>query len=155
MNWLQQVWEDTNIFGGTILKILLTWGSVVIALKMSYGEHGIFLWHTLQPYTEIIHCGPNNLDRSQPEDIAVGVMKIPAIFMKNHPKITTIITGMIPRNKTHSFRQAKIDKTNGILKVKCKNRSIFYGSGWRLGEKWFDIRWKLIMQRFCLPSGDW
>ena len=73
--------------------------------------------HTLRLYTaaQIIWTV------SQPEDIAVGVMKIVAIFMKNHPEITTIITGMIPRNKTHSFRQAKIDKTNRILKAKCKN----------------------------------
>ena len=69
----------------------------------------------------IIHCGTNNVDQSQPEDIAVGVMKIAETFMKNHPKITTIITGMLPRDKTYSFRQAKIDETNKILKAKCKN----------------------------------
>ena len=41
--------------------------------------------------------------------------------MKNHPNITTIITGMLPRDKTYSFRRAKIDETNKILKAKCKN----------------------------------
>ena len=74
----------------------------------------------------IIHCGTNNVDQSQPEDIAVGVMKIAETFMKNHPKITTIITGMLPRDKTYSFRRAKIDETKKILKAKCKNLSQTY-----------------------------
>ena len=43
MTQLQHVWEDTDIFGGTILKMPLTWVSVMIALKTSYGEPGIFL----------------------------------------------------------------------------------------------------------------
>ena len=46
--------------------------------------------------------------------------------MKNHPNITTIITGMLPRDKTYSFRRAKIDETNKILKAKCKNLSQTY-----------------------------
>ena len=74
----------------------------------------------------IIHCGTNNVDQIQPEDIAVGVMKIAETFMKNHPKITTIITGMLPRQKTYSFRGANIDETNKILKVKCKNHTQTY-----------------------------
>ena len=67
----------------------------------------------------IIHCGTNNVDQGKPEDIAEGVMKIAETFMKNQTKITTIITGILPRDKTYSFRRAKIDETNNILKVKC------------------------------------
>ena len=48
-------------------------------------------------------------------------MKIAEKFMKNHPKITTIVTGMLPRNKAYFFRRAKIVETNKILKSKCKN----------------------------------
>ena len=69
----------------------------------------------------IIHCGTNNVHQSQPEDIVVAAMKIAETFLKNHPKITTIITGMLPRDKTYPFRRAKIDETNKILKTKCKN----------------------------------
>ena len=61
------------------------------------------------------------MDESQPEGITVAVMKIAETFMKNHPKITTNITGMLPRDKTYPFRRAKIDETNKILKAKCKN----------------------------------
>ena len=67
----------------------------------------------------IIHCGTNNVDQGKPEDIAEGVMKIAETFMKNQTKITTIITGILPRDKTYSFRRAKIDETNNILKAKC------------------------------------
>ena len=45
------------------------------------------------------HC-TNNVDQSQPEDIAVGAMKIGETFVKNYPKITTIITGVLPMGKT-------------------------------------------------------
>ena len=69
----------------------------------------------------IIDCGTSNVNQSQPVDIAVGVMKIAETFMKNHPKITTIMTAMLLRDKTYSFRRAKIDETNNILKAKCKN----------------------------------
>ena len=55
------------------------------------------------------------MDQSQPENIAIGVMKIAETFMKNHPKINTIIAGMLPRDKTYSFRRAKIDETIEIL----------------------------------------
>ena len=48
-------------------------------------------------------------------------MKIAEAFMKNHPKITTIITGILPRDKTHSFWLEKIDETNNILKAKPQN----------------------------------
>ena len=48
----------------------------------------------------IMYCGTNNVDQSQPEDIAVGVMKNAENLMKNHPKITTIIAGILPRDKT-------------------------------------------------------
>ena len=66
---LQQVWEDTEIFGRTILKMFLTWVSVVIALIMSYGEWNISLQHTT--LFVVIYCGKNNVDQSQPEDITL------------------------------------------------------------------------------------
>ena len=69
----------------------------------------------------IIHCGTNNVDQSKPKNIAEGVMKIAKTFMKNQPKMTTIITGMLPRDKKYSFRRDKIDETNNILKAKCMN----------------------------------
>ena len=50
----------------------------------------------------IIPCVTNNVDHIQPENIAVRVMKIAENFMKNHPKITTIITGVLPRER-HSL----------------------------------------------------
>ena len=48
-------------------------------------------------------------------------MKIAEKFMKSHPKITAIITGVLPRDKAYFFWRAKIVETNKILKSKCKN----------------------------------
>ena len=69
----------------------------------------------------ILHCGASNLDQSKTEDIAEGVMKIAETFTKNQPKITTIITGMLPRGKAYSFQRANIDEANDTLKAKCMN----------------------------------
>ena len=48
-------------------------------------------------------------------------MKTAETFLKNHPKITTIITGMLSRDKRYFFRRGKINETNMILKAKCNN----------------------------------
>ena len=82
----------------------------------------------------IIHCGTNNVDQSKPEDTAEGVMKIAETFIKNQPKITTIISGMLPRDKTYSFRRAKIDETNNILKAKCMNFQKQKKENWNSGH---------------------
>ena len=39
----------------------------------------------------IIHCGTNNVDQNQLEDIAAGTIKIAKTFTKKHQKINTII----------------------------------------------------------------
>ena len=67
----------------------------------------------------ILHCGASNLDQSKTKDIAEGAMKIAETFTKNQPKITTIISGMLPRGKAYSFQQGNIDEANGTLKAKC------------------------------------
>ena len=78
----------------------------------------------------IINCDTDNVDQSKPEDIAEGFMKIAKTFMKNQPKITTIITGMLPRDKTYSFQLAKIDGKKKHIKSDMHEppSSIFYGS---------------------------
>ena len=69
----------------------------------------------------IIPCVTNNVDQIQRENIAVRVMKIAETFMKNHPKITTIITGVLPRDKTYSFGRAETNEANNTMKEKWKN----------------------------------
>ena len=87
--------------------------------KVLWRARDISLQHTTSLL--IIHCGTNNVDQNQPEDTAVGIMKTDKTFTSKHQKINTIINGMLPRDKMYSFQQVKIDKTNKILKVKCKN----------------------------------
>ena len=66
----------------------------------------------------IILCGTNNVDQNQPKDIVVGIMKIAKTFMKKHPQLNTITTGLLPRDRTYPFWGTKIDQTNQILKAK-------------------------------------
>ena len=66
-----------------------------------------FATHNIVCDFVIIHCGTNNVNQSKPEAIAVGAMKIAETSMKNHPKITTISTGMLPRDKTTIFGEQK------------------------------------------------
>ena len=82
-------------------------------------EQDISLHHTAS--FVIINYSTNTVEKSQTEDFAAGIVKIAETLTKNHPKITTIITGMLPRNKTYSFQQAKINETNKILKAKYRN----------------------------------
>ena len=60
-------------------------------------------------------------------------MKIAKTFTKN-PKINTIITGMLPREKTYSFQQITINEMNKVLKAECKSLPQIYfikqNDGW-------------------------
>ena len=58
---------------------------------------------------------------SQPKDTADGFMKNAKTFTKKNVKINIIIIGMLPQDKTYSFRRTTIDGTNKILVGECKN----------------------------------
>ena len=125
-------WQETNTFQKKFFKnsaasIIITGDSITTGLgryrhiwknyfkdTLNLGISGNrvenVLWRardiSLQNTTlfVIIHCGKNNVGQSHPEDIAIGVMKIVKTFVKNNPKITTIITGMLPMGKTYFIR---------------------------------------------------
>ena len=42
----------------------------------------------------------NNRNENQPKEIVSGIMKVVQTFTKKYPKINTIITGMLPWDKT-------------------------------------------------------
>ena len=109
----RHIWR--NYFKDT-LNLGISGDSVENVLRRA---RDILLQHTAS--FVIIHCGTNHVDQSQPEDITPGILKIAEIFTKNYSKTIIIITGMLPRDKTYSLQQAKIDETNKILKIKCKN----------------------------------
>ena len=69
----------------------------------------------------IIHFGTNNVDQKQQRHIVFGIMKISKTLTKNHLKINTIITCMLPRDNIYSFLPTTIDETDKILKAECKN----------------------------------
>ena len=85
-------------------------------------------------------------------------MKIVKTFDKKNPKINTIITAMLLGENTYSFWQT-IDETNKTLKMECKNLPQIcftkYISKWQLDQGQYGIKWKVLLQRFPSPGGDW
>ena len=69
----------------------------------------------------IIHCNTDNADQNQPKYIVVGIIKTTKTFTKKHSKVNTIITTMLPMDKTDSFQQTTINETNMKLKAKCQS----------------------------------
>ena len=53
-------------------------------------------------------------------------MKIAKIFTKKSRKINTIITDILPGNKSSSFPQTTINETNKILEAECSNLPQIY-----------------------------
>ena len=47
------------------------------------------------------------------------------------------------------------DKTDIKRGMQEPHADIFHGSGWRLVQERYDIKWKFLLQRFSSPSGDW
>ena len=142
-------WQETDMFHKKLLKnsaapIIIIGNSIATGLRRyqhiwkNYFKDAInlgisgdraenVLWRVCDiswqqaTLSVIVHCSTNNVDQNKPEDIAEGVMRIAETFTKNQAKITTIITGTLPRDNTYSFRQVKINETNNILKAKCMN----------------------------------
>ncbi|XP_065674481.1 platelet-activating factor acetylhydrolase IB subunit alpha1 [Hydra vulgaris] len=77
----------------------------------------------------VIHCGTNNLDHDNSQDIANGIISIGLVFQEFNPNIKIIVTGLLPRDSfSSSFRREKILQTNKRLKKLCKNKlnNFFY-----------------------------
>ena len=87
---------------------------VVIALKISYWEPTFSsLQHTA--LFVVLHGGTNDVDWNHPRNITVWNLNVVKTFTKIYPKINTIITCMLPKDKIYSFCQTEIDDTNQIL----------------------------------------
>ena len=76
----------------------------------------------------VIHCGTNNIDFNQPEDIASALIAMAEKIHLYRPDVKVILSGILPRDSgTASIRCVKILKTNNHLLEKCHNlRNIFY-----------------------------
>ena len=64
----------------------------------------------------VIHCGSNNVDNSEPRDIAIGLASIGLAFRNVKEDASILIHGILPRD---SHRRAKIRHANGVLEDLC------------------------------------
>ena len=84
----------------------------------------------------VVHCGTNNIDTHQPEDIAGALSLIAEKIHLYNPEIDVILSGILPRGSSF-IRKDKIDKTNFFLKQKCSNaKKIHYleHSNWQTSD---------------------
>ena len=52
----------------------------------------------------IIHCGTNNVDKNDPEDIKTTILSIAYFILEKKPQADVIITGLLPRDKEISHQ---------------------------------------------------
>ena len=70
----------------------------------------------------VIHCGTNNIDLNQPDDIASALIAMVDKIHLYKPEVKVILSGILPRDSDiASIRREKILKTNTKLMNKCKN----------------------------------
>ena len=86
--------------------------------------------------TAIIHCGTNNIDKNDPEDIKTAILSIAYFILEKKPQADIIITGLLPRDK-EIFHQRK---RRQIVNKKLGN--------WYQGNKIGNVK-------FLKPGSDW
>ena len=86
--------------------------------------------------TAIIHCGTNNIDKNDPEDIKTAILSIAYFILEKKPQADVIITGLLPRDKEISHRRKRIQ----IVDKKHEN--------WYQGNKIGNVK-------FLKPGSDW
>ena len=69
----------------------------------------------------VIHCGTNNIDDDDPNNIAKGILNIGKTLLKKAPKSKIILTGLLPRDQTHSKRSNKLRKISNYLFNLCRD----------------------------------
>ena len=97
----------------------------------------------------VIHCGINNIDFNvyRPHDIANSIMSCGTRLRDKYPHLKVIVAGILPRDKSNTYRRTKIQQTNKILGEFCCDEGILYieqasywtGSGDELNRSLF---WK-------------
>ena len=86
--------------------------------------------------TAIIHCGTNNIDKNDPEDIKTAILSITYFILEKKPQADVIITDLLSRDKEISRGRKKIQ----IVNKKLEN--------WYQGNKIGNVK-------FLKPGSDW
>ena len=71
-----------------------------------------------------VHCGTNNLDRDNPDEIRDGIASIVYTIQEKKPNANFIVSGLLPRDQETSFRRDKIKLVNQKLRKWCQSGKV-------------------------------
>ena len=71
-----------------------------------------------------IHCGTNNLDRDNPDEIRDRIASIVYTIQEKKPNANFIVSGLLPRDEETSFRRDKIKLENQKLRKWCQSGKV-------------------------------
>ena len=71
-----------------------------------------------------IHCGTNNLDRDNPDEIRDGIASIVYTIQEKKPNANFIASGLLPRDQETSIRRDKIKLVNQKLRKWCQSGKV-------------------------------
>ena len=94
-----------------------------------------------------VHCGTNNLDRDNPDEIRDGIASIVYTIQERKPNANFIVSGLLPRDQETSFRRDKIKLVNQKLRKWCQSgkvRNVHYlkpDKDWTEPDGWLVERY--------------
>ena len=71
-----------------------------------------------------VHCGTNNLDHDNPDEIRDGIASIVYTIQERKPNANFIVSGLLPRDQETSFRRDKIKLVNQKLRKWCQSGKV-------------------------------
>ena len=71
-----------------------------------------------------VHCGTNNLDRDNPDEIRNGIASIVCTIQEKKPNANFIVSGLLPRDQETSSRRDKIKLVNQKLRKWCQSGKV-------------------------------
>ena len=71
-----------------------------------------------------VHCGINNLDRDNPDEIRNGIASIVYTIQEKKPNANFIVSGLLPRDQETSSRCDKIKLVNQKLRKWCQSGKV-------------------------------
>ena len=73
-----------------------------------------------------IHWGTNNIGHNDPEVISDGLINLARVIKKKYKDIKTVISSLLPRDKSNSQKLSFVIATNIYLKQECDVNSFSF-----------------------------
>ena len=91
-----------------------------------------------------VHCGTNNLDRDNPDEIRDGIASIVYTIQEKKPNANFIVSGLLPRDQETSFRRDKIKLVNQKLRKWCQSGKVRNVHYLKPDKVWTEPDWWLV-----------